>query len=180
MRFPNKHAIRPAIGEDAAPISAIIRKTAHHFTVQLCRRELEAYLLGFAPDSIRRRITSPRYVYVVSEYGNGRGISGVAGLKDCSHLLHFFVAPEFQRQGIGRELWEAVKSQALLFGNTRGFTVNATSFAVPVYERFGFRAGGDRIIAGSIAYTPMRLVLTNATGGGISSGENLPDRDPFR
>ncbi len=161
MRSPNKHAIRPAIGEDAVQISAIIRKTAHHFMVHLCRRELDAYLLGFAPDSIRRRITSPRYIYIVSVHGNGRVVSGVAGLKDCSHLLHFFVSPEFQRQGIGRELWGAVKSQAILFGNTRGFTVNATSFAVPIYERFGFRAGGDRIIAGAIAYTPMRLVLTD-------------------
>ena len=42
MRSPSKHAVRPAIGEDAAQISAIIRKTAHHFTLSLCRRELEA------------------------------------------------------------------------------------------------------------------------------------------
>ena len=149
--------ILPAIPDDSVPICGIIKRVAHHFSSHLSRREIDNFLRTLTPVSIALCITNPRYNYMVSL--NGREIIGVAGLKDCTHLLHFFVSPQFQRCGVGRQLWESVKSQAILFGNTNGFTVNATSFAVPIYERFGFCQTGPRVDMNGITFTPMRLML---------------------
>ena len=156
MRSLSETVIRPAVREDAPAVGRIIRRVAHHFT-HLHPRAVDGFLLALTPEAIARRITSPRYMYMVSM--SRCVVSGVVGLRDCTHLLHLFVDPRFQRQGVGRRLWDEIKDQALLFGNTHGFTVNATSFAVPVYERFGFRPSGPRIETDGIAYTPMRLTL---------------------
>ena len=156
MRSPSETVIRPAISEDAPAVGRIIRRVAHHFT-PLRPRAADGFLLSLTPEAIARHITSPRCMYMVSV--DDCVVSGVVGLRDSTHLLHLFVDPRFQRQGVGRRLWEEIRALALLFGNTHGFTVNATSFAVPFYERFGFRPSGPRIETNGIAYTPMRLTL---------------------
>ncbi len=72
-------------------------------------------------------------------------VVGVAKLyekeEEVGHVSHLAVAPEYQRQGIGRLLMDAVEKRA----RKRGFKtigtmtrVTATSY----FERFGFRVVG--------------------------------------
>jgi GNAT superfamily N-acetyltransferase len=85
----------------------------------------------------------------------GENLAGVVALRDNAHLYHLFVAPAFQGQGLSRMLWEHARGDALSRGNTGAFTVNATPYAVPVYERFGFQATGPRVETKGIAFVPM-------------------------
>jgi GNAT superfamily N-acetyltransferase len=152
-------SICPAVPEDAESVSRLIRSVAHHFSIHPGLGAPEQFLGALTPGAIRRHITSPRHNYLVGLCG--RDLCGVVAIRDCRHLLHFFVAPAFQKCGLGRKLWEAAKSTAMAFGNYEGFTVNATLFAVPVYERFGFRATGPRVEANGIAFVPMHLARTS-------------------
>jgi predicted GNAT family N-acyltransferase len=61
-----------------------------------------------------------------------------------------------QNQGFSRSLWLHVKGIALANGHAGSFTVNATPYAVPVYERFGFAATGARVDKNGISFVPMR------------------------
>jgi predicted GNAT family N-acyltransferase len=78
-------------------------------------------------------------------------------MRDNRHLYHLFIAPRFQGQGLARTLWNTVRLAALASGNPGHFTVNASLTAVPVYERFGFVANGEKVETHGIAFLPMKL-----------------------
>ena len=83
-------------------------------------------------------------------------LAGVVAMRDHTHLFHLFVDPVFQNQGLSRQLWLHVKAMALSKGHAGGFTVNATIYAMPVYERFGFAATGAKVDKNGISFVPMR------------------------
>jgi GNAT superfamily N-acetyltransferase len=74
-------------------------------------------------------------------------------------VRHLFVAPEFHRRGVAAALWERAKTDAIAAGNSEGFSVRSSEFAVPVYERFGFSVVGERREKDGIVFVPMRLAL---------------------
>jgi GNAT superfamily N-acetyltransferase len=92
---------------------------------------------------------------------------GVAGIRDTTHVYHLFVAEAFHRQGLATSLWEIAKAAALAAGNPGRFTVYSSLHAVPVYERFGFRATGPEVHKHGVAFVPMEL---DESGSGASPG----------
>lgn len=156
--------VRSATADDAPGISALIQALAGGFTVRPGGEGAEAFFATVTEDAIRGYVASPAYRYLVAE--TEEGLAGVAALRDGRHLYHLFVAPPAQGRGLGRRLWMMLRDGALRSGNAGEFTVNASVFAVTVYERFGFRATGPRTEANGIAFVPMRLVLARGRGGG--------------
>lgn len=63
-------------------------------------------------------------------------IVGIIGLKQ-NEVRTFFVDPQYQGKGIGRVLFEHCYSYALKQGCKR-LIVHSSSYAVPIYQRFGF------------------------------------------
>ena len=70
-----------------------------------------------------------------------------------SHLCLFFVNPRFQRQGIGRALWEYLLQNS----DNRRFTVNSSPAAVDFYHALGFADLDTEQLRGGIRYTPMQF-----------------------
>lgn len=64
-------------------------------------------------------------------------LAGVLAVSGKSHVKYFFVHPSFQKLGIGKKLWDFAKHIGAI-GNS--LTVSSSLFAVPVYERLGFKA----------------------------------------
>ena len=155
-------SIRPALPGEAKPISDLIKSVARYFTLHPDGKGAEKFLLSIAPEAIDGYITNPSFNYLVGL--TGQDWAGVVAVRDGKHLFHLFVAPQFQRHGIARQLLQAARSVAIASGNEEGFTVNSSSFAVAVYERLGFRATGPRVEKNGIAFVPMRLQFTNERG----------------
>ena len=155
-------SVRPALHDDAQSISVLIRGAAHYFTLQPNGEGAEQVLLGMTPDAIANYIRNPSFNYLVAVID--KQLAGVVAVRDGTHLFHLFVQTEFQRNGIALRLWQAAKSQAIAAGNTIGFTVNSTLYAVPVYQRFGFCATGSKVEKNGIAFVPMVLALANERG----------------
>lgn len=85
-------------------------------------------------------------------FESGRLYGVIAARDNRSHIALFFVAADRLRQGIGRRLWNHLRS----ISPAASITVNASPYAVPVYRRLGFRPlSGERCTDG-IRYTPMR------------------------
>jgi GNAT superfamily N-acetyltransferase len=145
--------IRRANEDDADAISALIQSVTHYFTLSPDGVGAEAFLESVRPRAVASHIKAANFIYFAG-FVDGR-LAGVVAIRDLSHLYHLFVAAEFQRRGIARTLWNHAKQAALLAGSGRIFTVNSTPYAVPVYERFGFRATGPRVEANGIAFIPM-------------------------
>lgn len=147
--------IRRAEVGDAAAISSLILGLAHSFTLRPDGSGAEVFLSTVQPSAIAGYIAAQNFMYFKAE-SDGR-LAGIAAIRDTTHLYHLFVAPEFQKRGLARVLWEHASAAARAAGNAGGFTVFSTPSAVPVYERFGFRATGPRIEKDGIAFVPMRM-----------------------
>jgi GNAT superfamily N-acetyltransferase len=149
--------IRRALITDAEAISRLIKSVAHYFTLHPQGLGAEAFLQGVEPRALARCITAPSFSYFVGLVD--ARLAGVVALRDHNHLYHLFVAQPFQGRGLSRKLWEHAKETALAAGNQDGFTVNSTPYAVPIYQRFGFKATGPRTEANGISFVPMELRL---------------------
>lgn len=68
-----------------------------------------------------------------------------------NHIALFFVESRYQRQGIGRKLFEWI------LRNSTGekITVNSSPYAVEVYKRLGFVPDREEQIADGMRFTPM-------------------------
>ncbi|HEX2209962.1 MAG TPA: GNAT family N-acetyltransferase [Longimicrobium sp.] len=153
--------IRPATAADAAPISALIMRVSHTFTLQPDGAGAEEFFATVTPEAIGGYLASPEYAYLVAEEDGA--LAGFAAVRGNTHLYHLFVDPAFQGRGLSRRLWDEAMGAALRAGNPGEFTVNSSMFAVPVYQRFGFVPAGPRTEMQGLAFMPMKLVL--ATDG---------------
>jgi GNAT superfamily N-acetyltransferase len=72
------------------------------------------------------------------------------------HIHHLFVAEDFQRRGIARQLWAVAKEACLAAGNTGRFTVYSSRFALEVYRRFGFIETGPPETKDEVVAVPMK------------------------
>jgi len=76
------------------------------------------------------------------------------------HVSLLFVAPEFQRRGIAKELLR--QALQICRANAPGLSeisVNSSSYAAPIYEKLGFRRAGERQVRNGIGFIPMVLKL---------------------
>jgi GNAT superfamily N-acetyltransferase len=152
--------IRQATQEDAEEISKLISSVAHFFTAEPDGRGAERFMLSITPDAIHNNLCDPCFHYLCAFHGST--LAGVAALREGRHLFHLFVSPTFQRLGLARQLWLALKAAAV--PPTEEFSVNSTPYAVPVYERFGFVATGPRVEMNGIAFVPMKTVANPGNG----------------
>jgi GNAT superfamily N-acetyltransferase len=98
-------------------------------------------------------------VYHVAE--NDNRIVGFVALRDNRHVFHMFVDKACHRQGIAAALWQRVRETALAAGNPGEFTVNASNYAVPVYEKMGFVRTAEMQCKNGIYFNPMLLAQSH-------------------
>lgn len=79
-----------------------------------------------------------------------RGI--IATNNNRKHICCFFVSADYQKQGIGKQLWEYLKENSVNFE----FTVHSSPFAVPIYHKLGFVDTDTEQLTDGIRYTPMK------------------------
>lgn len=146
--------IEPAQVRDAAHISALIAGVARYFTVHPQGQGAESFLVSMSADAIASYIRDEAFTYMVArdEFGD---MAGAAALRSDNHLFHLFVAPAWQRQGVATLLWQDLAERAQHHGRRRPFTVNATPYAVPFYQRMGFEVAGKRVETRGVAFIPM-------------------------
>lgn len=147
--------IRKARPEDVSQISELILKVAHYFSLSASGEVAPWFLASITPSAIAENVNDPKFNYLVGFVG--QALAGVIAVRDTMHVHHLFVAPEFHRKGLAAKLWARAKADALTAGNKEGFSVRSSEYAVPVYERFGFRIIGARAQKDGIVFVPMKL-----------------------
>ncbi len=89
-----------------------------------------------------------------------RTIIGVIEVVDGSHVALLFVAPEFQRHGVGSELVQRAITECLRrMPPPDVLTVNASPNALAAYARMGFVPMKQEQERDGIRHVPMALVL---------------------
>lgn len=76
---------------------------------------------------------------------------GVLCMRKPQHIGDFFVRAEYQGRGHGRRLFDRMKEDY----TEQHFTVNSSPYAVPIYQKLGFRATDTEQVVDGLRFTPM-------------------------
>lgn len=85
-------------------------------------------------------------------YDNQKLKGVIATNENRKHICCFFVEAQYQRQGIGRKLWEYLLENS----QKEVITVNSSPYAVPVYHKLGFVDTNTEQLSDGMRYTPMK------------------------
>jgi GNAT superfamily N-acetyltransferase len=147
--------IRPIEDKDVPAVARLLKVLAREFIVHESTPEGAAtFLRENDEDAIRRYIASGQVYHVAESDGQ---IAGFISIRDRSHLFHMFVGVKWQGQGVARKLWERARQAAMDAGGSGNFTVNASNFAVPVYEAMGFARTAPTQCLKGLYFNPMKL-----------------------
>ena len=76
----------------------------------------------------------------------------VGAVKEKKHILMLYVLPEYQGQGIGRDLLLFLED----FCTENVITLRASDAGLPFYEKHGYKVQGPREIQDELIGTPMK------------------------
>ena len=149
--------IRKATPDDSGQISKLLCE----LTAKFVAKEFSAYgrqllLDSMKPDVIAKNIQSG-YRYHIAEI-DGQ-LVGVVAVRDNSHLFHFFVAEQYQRRGIAKQLWNTAMRVCVDEGNPGEYTVNSSRYALDVYKTLGFVTDTTAQEKDGVVFYPMKLSL---------------------
>ena len=147
--------IQLACDTDSENIAELIQSAAHYFLSEPSGRGAEGFIASISQESISKYISNKDFIYALCF--NDTKLVGIAALRNNSHIYHLFVNPEFHRLGIGRKLWQFLKSEAKNCGNLGNFTVTSSIFAVPVYSAFGFVPVGEPQVKNGVQFQSMQV-----------------------
>lgn len=106
----------------------------------------------------KKTINNSDWVQARDFYGafdENNKILGVIATKDITHIALFFVDGKYHNQGIGRKLYDKVKSV-----NKNGFfTVNLSLYARAVYRHLGFSDIGKEQCVNGLKFYSMKADL---------------------
>ncbi|MDB5953241.1 MAG: family N-acetyltransferase [Massilia sp.] len=145
--------IRPIDDADVPFVASLLKVLAREFIVHESSPEGAATFLRENDERAIRRYIALGHVYHVAESEDC--IAGFVAVRERNHLFHMFVGVPYQRQGVGRRLWETARAHAIAAGGSGDFTVNASNFAVPVYEAMGFVRTAPMQSLKGLFYNPM-------------------------
>jgi GNAT superfamily N-acetyltransferase len=115
------------------------------------------FLKYVTPEALLSRSQANHFALVAAELNQ---IVGMIEVKDNDHVSMLFVDKAFQGRGIARELWR--HALGICRSNQPGLkqvTVNSSPFAVPIYEKLGFRPQGGKQVKNGIEFYPMAIDL---------------------
>lgn len=144
--------IRSSNPDDAKTISDLALSLQNYFSV-LSPSEAAAFFLTLSPEATKERLKSDNFSYYIAE--NKNTLCGVVGLRDASHIYHLFVTEQMHGKGVGRVLYNHIKTLT----NQKYLTVNSSRYAVPFYKKLGFFATNDEQIKDGLIYLPMKIQL---------------------
>ena len=150
--------------QDMPDVSELVARVFNEFVAPEYSSEgVQVFHRYIQPDAFRSRFQTNHFGLIALAQNK---VVGVIEMRDHNHVSLLFVAPEFQRRGVAKELLR----QALQICRSNeprpsDISVNSSSYAVPIYEKLGFDRVGERQVRNGIGFIPMVLKLSVRHGG---------------
>jgi ribosomal protein S18 acetylase RimI-like enzyme len=145
--FPDlKGFIGKAKTLDAQRLSQITNELTNYIFEKEVPKWFEDELLE---KSFKERILSDEYEHFV--YVQENEIVGFIAIKNKNRFFHLFVDKKHHKKGIAKELWNYVKEHY----DVSNMSVNASLYAIKIYESFGFSVKGEQSEYLGLKYQPM-------------------------
>ncbi|MCE7761447.1 GNAT family N-acetyltransferase [Pseudomonas putida] len=118
----------------------------------LSAQGIETFTKVAAPQAFAERMQGDNLMLACVAQG---AIAGLIELNEGRHVAMLFIAPGWQRQGIGTRLINAALERA----RVDVVTVKASLSSVPAYQRYGFTLAGEVGEFAGLVYQPMEKRL---------------------
>lgn len=104
--------------------------------------------------AFRASLDDPHRTRQLNFYGafDGDALVGVLCMRPPQHIGGFFVDAAYQRRGIGKKLFAAMRQDYA----RQEFTVNSSPYAVEIYRHLGFAPTDTEQCVDGLRFTPMR------------------------
>ena len=104
--------------------------------------------------AFRASLDDPHRTRQLNFYGafDGDALVGVLCMRQSQHIGGFFVDAAYQRRGIGKKLFAAMRQDYA----RQEFTVNSSPYAVEIYRHLGFVPTDTEQCVDGLRFTPMR------------------------
>lgn len=147
----------------------VLEKSEYPAALYLIRETFDKFVAGYYSEegvnNFKARFSSPEVFYDAVVYGafsdDGELAGVMAAVNDLAHIIAFYVKEKYQKQGVGKGLFERLAEDS---GNSY-VTVNASPYAVGIYRKLGFIDAGETEDRDGIIFTPMMKALYGITGG---------------
>jgi GNAT superfamily N-acetyltransferase len=129
--------IREAKLEDAARLSEVAITSVEPFReIDFDAAGWERFVEATTLNSTQRRLSNDSYFCICALWEDE--IVGFITIKDFEKIDQLFVDPIYQGLGHSRNLWDYAKEKCFAHSPHKCFWVRSSTYAIPVYERFGF------------------------------------------
>jgi len=155
--FVQQITIRKAKVTDSTEISSLISRNAQSLLSDDFEDDGLAFFLNAVSERSIRDYMEQGFRYLVAL--ERHEIVGVIAIKDYRHMFHLFVDKAYHKKGIAKLLWDTISRDSIEQEKIDKFTLNSTSYALPVYRRWGFNIAGERQTMHGISFTPMVLIV---------------------
>jgi GNAT superfamily N-acetyltransferase len=140
--------IRYAVGTDAEDIARLISLTSKKYNFSENEPCPTWFVASIDQEKIKELIQTPHYVWHIAVQENK--VIGVLAVSENKLIKYFFVHPDYHRKGIAISIWQ----RALPFLASE-VTVRSSAFAIPFYERLGFKKVGGIDYFNGVSYQSM-------------------------
>ena len=141
--------VRDMTHDDASAVSALcLGAFSEAIVPSLSAQGVAHFADVVTPAAFGERLAGDNRMWVAVVDGVVRGM---VELKQRRHVALLFVAPGWQRRGVGARLMEV----ALTHAEAGQITVSASLPSVAAYQRYGFIIAGDVSEHGGLVYQPM-------------------------
>ena len=115
---------------------------------------ISEFLKYVKPESLLKR-SGNNFILIAETQGE---IVGTIEIRNNNHISLLFVDKDFQKKGIGRELFrKALEICTINKPDLSEISVNSSVYAVPIYEKLDFKQNGAKQINKGIISIPMTL-----------------------
>ncbi len=140
--------IRAALESDAAGISELIQLVSVQCNFSETEPCPQWFIESTKPDVLQPLIVSDDYLWLIAvERGE---VTGVLTLFEGNLVKYLFVHPKFQRKGVARVLWQRAIPEL-----RSEISVRSSLFAIPFYEKRGFKKVGEVKFFNGVSFQTM-------------------------
>ena len=148
-------------GEEEAVCGLVARVFGEFVGQGYSEEGRQEFLKYVQPDILLARSAAGHVILLAIVDGENVGMIEMRG---PDHVSLLFVEPRHHRRGIARGLLQHVLDLSLHDKpDLREVSVNSSPYAVPAYERLGFRCIGPSEVKNGIEFVPMVLDVTRCS-----------------
>ncbi len=147
-------------GEETAVADMVARVFNEFVAPGYSAQGVQEFMKYAAPDALLTRAQLHHFTLLATAQDR---VVGMIEVRNHNHISMLFVEKSFQRQGIAAELLR--KALDICRAHNPDLTeisVNSSPYAVPVYERLGFRQEKPEQVINGIRFIPMILTLPSS------------------